>query len=78
MKIRLPLISATALATLAACGSNNQANNAVDVNATTSTTEMNQTVTNATDLNATDMNATDLNAGGSADNSTANASGNSY
>jgi hypothetical protein len=55
MKIR-NLLTVAALSALAACGSDNQANNAADLN---STTDVNAGMT---DLNATDMNGSDLNA----------------
>jgi hypothetical protein len=60
MKITTKLAIATAFVALAACGSNNNANN-TDMNA-------------GTDLNAgtTDMNATDMNAGTSDMNATGN------
>lgn len=69
MKITGKLAIATAFAVLAACSSNNNANNTADMNAA----DLNATTT--TDLNATDMNATttDMNAGG---NLEMNATGN--
>jgi hypothetical protein len=76
MKTIHKLAIATAFAALAACGNNNSANNATDMNAT----DLNAgTDMNATDLNATgnaDMNATDMNATGNA--ASGNAAGNSY
>lgn len=68
MKITSKLAIATAFAALAACGSNNNANNTAEMNAT----DLNAT----TDMNATDMNATtDMNAAGNMDmNATGNAS----
>jgi hypothetical protein len=65
MKFRTLAVSA-ALAALAACGSNNHANNAVGVNAANDM--------GVSDLNATQMNATELNAAAGAGET--NASGN--
>ena len=61
----LILVAGAALA-VAACSSNNEANNTMNVDENLTTTDM-----NATDMNATDMNATDMNAMNAAD--TANA-----
>ena len=65
----LILVAGAALA-VAACSSNDNANNTmnVDENLTTdmNATDMNAVDMNATDMNATDMNATDMNAGGNA------------
>jgi hypothetical protein len=57
----LILVAGAALA-VAACSSNDNANNTMNVDENLTTTDMNATDMNATDLNATDMNATDLNA----------------
>ena len=59
----LILVAGAALA-VAACSSNDNANNTMNVDETSyrTTTDMNATDMNATDLNATDMNATDMNA----------------
>jgi uncharacterized protein YcfL len=51
----LILVAGAALA-VAACSSNDNANNTMNVDENLTTTDM-----NATDMNATDMNATDLN-----------------
>jgi hypothetical protein len=51
----LILVAGAALA-VAACSSNNEANNTMNVDENLTTTDM-----NATDMNATDMNATDAN-----------------
>ena len=56
----LILVAGAALA-VAACSSNNEANNTMNVDENL-TTDMNATDMNATDMNATDMNATDMNA----------------
>ena len=63
MKITTKLAIATAVVALAACGSNNNANNTADMNAGT---DLNA---GTTDMNATDMNAgtTDMNAAGNMD-----------
>ena len=58
----LILVAGAALA-VAACSSNNEANNTMNVDENLTTTDM-----NATDMNATDMNATDLNAAMDANN----------
>ena len=57
----LILVAGAALA-VAACSSNNEANNTMNVDENLTTTDMNATDMNATDMNATDMNATDMNA----------------
>ena len=57
----LILVAGAALA-VAACSSNDNANNTMNVDENLTTTDMNATDMNATDLNATDMNATDMNA----------------
>ena len=57
----LCLVAGAALA-VAACDSNDNANNTMNVDENLTTTDMNATDMNATDLNATDMNATDMNA----------------
>ncbi len=69
MKLRIAL-AAAALGTLAACGSNNNANNAVDMNATTDL--------NATDMNAVDMNAADMNGVGADTNQPAGNAATNY
>jgi len=56
----LILVAGAALA-VAACSSNNEANNTMNVDENLTTTDMNATDMNATDMNATDMNATDAN-----------------
>ena len=58
----LILVAGAALA-VAACSSNDNANNTMNVDENLTTTDMNATTTemNATDMNAT-MNATDMNA----------------
>ena len=61
----LILVAGVALA-VAACSSNDNANNTMNVDENLTTTDM-----NATDMNAVDMNATDMNAMNAAD--TANA-----
>jgi hypothetical protein len=61
----LILVAGAALA-VAACSSNDNANNTMNVDENLTTTDM-----NATDMNAVDMNATDMNAMNAAD--TANA-----
>ena len=67
----LILVAGAALA-VAACSSNNEANNTMNVDENLTTTDM-----NATDMNATDMNATDANMTMNADvNATANTSTN--
>jgi len=53
----LILVAGAALA-VAACSSNNEANNTMNVDENLTTTDMNATDMNATDMNATDMNAT--------------------
>jgi hypothetical protein len=53
----LILVAGAALA-VAACSSNESANNTMNVDENLTTTDMNATDMNATDLNATDMNAT--------------------
>ena len=68
----LILVAGAALA-VAACSSNNEANNTMNVDENLTTTDMNATDMNATDMNATDMNATDMNATTNADmNATTN------
>ena len=57
----LILVAGAALA-VAACSSNDNANNTMNVDENLTTTDMNATDMNATDMNATDMNATDMNA----------------
>ena len=60
----LILVAGAALA-VAACSSNNEANNTMNVDENLTTTDMNATDMNATDMNATmnaDVNATDMNA----------------
>ena len=67
----LILVAGAALA-VAACSSNDNANNTMNVDENLTTTDM-----NATDMNATDMNATDMNATTNADmNATTNATTN--
>ena len=62
----LILVAGAALA-VAACSSNDNANNTMNVDENL-TTDMNATDMNAVDMNATtDMNATDMNAGMNAD-----------
>lgn len=56
----LILVAGAALA-VAACSSNDNANNTMNVDENLTTTDMNATDMNATDMNATDMNATDAN-----------------
>jgi hypothetical protein len=56
----LILVAGAALA-VAACTSNDNANNTMNVDENLTTTDMNAT---SPDLNATDMNATDMNATG--------------
>ena len=58
----LILVAGAALA-VAACSSNNEANNTMNVDENLTATDM-----NATDMNATDMNATDMNAAMDANN----------
>ena len=53
----LILVAGAALA-VAACSSNNEANNTMNVDENLTTTDMNAPEMNATDMNATDMNAT--------------------
>ena len=53
----LILVAGAALA-VAACSSNDNANNTMNVDENLTTTDMNATDMNATDMNATDMNAT--------------------
>jgi hypothetical protein len=60
----LILVAGAALA-VAACSSNDNANNTMNVDENLTTTDMNATDMNATDMNATDMNAT-MNAADSA------------
>jgi hypothetical protein len=73
----LILVAGAALA-VAACSSNESANNTMNVDENLTTTDMNATDMNATDMNATDMNATDANMTMNADvNATANTSTNS-
>ena len=67
----LILVAGAALA-VAACSSNDNANNTMNVDENLTTTDMNATDMNATDMNATDMNATDMNAADAA-NSAADA-----
>ena len=55
----LILVAGAALA-VAACSSNNEANNTMNVDENLAT-DMNATDMNATDMNATDLNATDAN-----------------
>ena len=57
----LILVAGAALA-VAACSSNDNANNTMNVDENLTTTDRNATDMNATDMNATDMNATDMNA----------------
>ena len=72
----LILVAGAALA-VAACSSNDNANNTMNVDENLTTTDMNATDMNATDMNATDMNATDMNATTNADmNATTNATTN--
>jgi hypothetical protein len=72
----LILVAGAALA-VAACSSNNEANNTMNVDENLTATDMNATDMNATDMNATDMNATDANMTMNADvNATANTSTN--
>ena len=66
----LILVAGAALA-VAACSSNDNANNTMNVDENLTTTDMNATDMNATDMNATDMNATDMNATANANASTA-------
>jgi hypothetical protein len=61
----LILVAGAALA-VAACSSNDNANNTMNVDENLTTTDM-----NATDMNATDMNATDMNAMNAADSANA-------
>jgi uncharacterized protein involved in high-affinity Fe2+ transport len=56
----LILVAGAALA-VAACSSNDNANNTMNVDENLAT-DMNATDMNAVDMNATDMNATDMNA----------------
>ncbi len=69
----LILVAGAALA-VAACSSNDNANNTMNVDENLTTTDMNATDMNAmTDMNATDMNATDANMSMNADvNATTN------
>ena len=68
----LILVAGAALA-VAACSSNDNANNTMNVDENLTTTDMNATDMNAVDMNATDMNAmTDMNAADAA-NSAADA-----
>ena len=53
----LILVAGAALA-VAACSSNDNANNTMNVDENLTTTDMNATDMNATDMNATTMNAT--------------------
>ena len=72
----LILVAGAALA-VAACSSNDNANNTMNVDENLTTTDVNATDMNATDMNATDMNATDMNATTNADmNATTNATTN--
>jgi hypothetical protein len=72
----LILVAGAALA-VAACSSNESANNTMNVDENLTATDMNATDMNATDMNATDMNATDANMTMNADvNATANTSTN--
>jgi uncharacterized protein involved in high-affinity Fe2+ transport len=57
----LILVAGAALA-VAACSSNDNANNTMNVDENLTTTDMNATDMNAVDMNAVDMNATDMNA----------------
>jgi uncharacterized protein involved in high-affinity Fe2+ transport len=57
----LILVAGAALA-VAACSSNDNANNTMNVDENLTTTDMNAVDMNATDMNAVDMNATDMNA----------------
>jgi len=57
----LILVAGAALA-VAACSSNDNANNTMNVDENLTTTDMNATDMNAVDMNATDLNATDMNA----------------
>ena len=58
----LILVAGAALA-VAACSSNDEANNTMNVDENLTTTDMNMTDMNAMDMNATtDMNAMDMNA----------------
>ncbi len=61
----LILVAGAALA-VAACSSNDNANNTMNVDENLTTTDM-----NATDMNATDLNATDMNAMNAADSANA-------
>ena len=72
----LILVAGAALA-VAACSSNDNANNTMNVDENL-TTDMNATDMNAVDMNATDMNATDMNAATNATdmNATTNATTN--
>jgi hypothetical protein len=54
----LILVAGAALA-VAACSSNDNANNTMNVDENLTTTDMNATDMNAVDMNATDMNAAD-------------------
>ena len=60
----LILVAGAALA-VAACSSNDNANNTMNVDENLTTTDM-----NATDMNATTMNATDMNAAGNTSTTT--------
>jgi ABC-type glycerol-3-phosphate transport system substrate-binding protein len=71
MKAIRILAVAAGLATLAACGSGKEANNASD-NALTEGIEINSDAVNA-DINATDLNAADTNAENTVDVNAANA-----
>jgi hypothetical protein len=73
----LILVAGAALA-VAACSSNESANNTMNVDENlTTTTDMNAVDMNATtDMNATDMNATDMNATTDANATDANATTN--
>ena len=69
----LILVAGAALA-VAACSSNNEANNTMNVDENLTTTDMNATDMNATDMNATDANLTmDANNAADAANSAADA-----
>ena len=63
--MRALILVAGAALVVAACSSNDNANNTMNVDENVTTTDMNATDMNATDMNATDanmtMNATDMN-----------------
>jgi hypothetical protein len=76
----LILVAGAALA-VAACSSNESANNTMNVDENLTTTDMNATDMNATDMNATDANlamnaADDANNAADAANAAANSAGN--